>query len=373
MVTIGARVRGATAAVAAIALFAGILGSLPARGSSSPDAIMPSDGLGVVVQQILADAGFSGSAIVVKDGSVVYRGAMGMADAASGIPNWPETRFKLGSIDKQLLAGYILTMAQDGIITLDGSICQGIAGCPASLKDVTYHQVLTHTSGIPDLTDEQLGPIQSNEDALRVIGDAPRLFPPGEGWAYSTTAYSLLTATPEMLLGQGIIDLRDEHVFQPAGMQATGLAGFDGPVPDAATGYDRPGGTPVGGPVGNWSTVDDLVAWHRALLADGPVTPGMVERMETPYAQVDDDIDYGYGVELRDTLGHREVSHRGGTAGFVSWLVRFPDDDAMIALLSNAGSTDVDGLRATLVEALLSGDSTGSVGIGGVYSRGVTR
>ena len=112
------------------------------------------------------------------------------------------------------------------------------------------------------------------------------------------------------------------------------------------------------------------LAWAEE---DGPVTPGMVERMETPYAQVDDDIDYGYGVELRDTLGHREVSHRGGTAGFVSWLVRFPDDDAMIALLSNAGSTDVDGLRATLVEALLSGDSTGSVGIGGVYSRGVTR
>jgi CubicO group peptidase (beta-lactamase class C family) len=281
---------------------------------------------------------------------------MGLADAAAGIPNRPETRFKLGSVDKQMLAGYILTMAQDGIIDIDGSLCQGIEACPASLEDVTYHQILTQTSGIPDVPDERLDSIDSNESALRVIGDLPRLFPPGEGWAYSSTAFSLLTATPELLLGRGLTELRHEKVFGPAGMLDTGLAGFDGPVADAAVGYDRPGGTPVGGTVGNWSTVDDLVAWHRALLAGSPITLAMVQAMETPWAQVDETTRYGYGVELRDELGHREVQHRGGTPGFVDWLVRFPDDDAMIAILSNVDSSDADGLRARLVEALLSSD-----------------
>ncbi len=355
-IAIGARVRIATTAIAATVLCIGILGSVPASGSSSPGPATPSDGLSAVVQRILEDAGFSGAAIVVKDGSVVYRGAMGMADTEAGVPNRPETRFKLASIDKQMLGGYILTMAQDGIITLDGSLCQGIDACPASLRDVTYHEILTQTSGIPDVPDEQIAAIQSNEDALRVIGDLPRLFPPGEGWAYSSTAFSLLTATPEMLLGRGLIELRDEQVFQPAGMLSTGLAGFDGPLPGAAIGYDRPNGTPVGGTVGNWSTVDDLVAWHRALLAGSPIDPAMVQAMETPYARVDDTTQYGYGVELRDVLGHREVLHRGGSPGFVGWLVRFPADDAMIAILSNVESTDVDGLRDQLVNALWSGD-----------------
>ena len=353
---IGARVRVATAAVAAVALCAGILGAQPARGASSPGPVAPSDGLSATVQRILSDADFSGAAIVVKDGAVVYRGAMGMADVAAGIPNTPETRFKLASIHKQMLAGYILTMAQDGLITLDGSLCQGIKACPATLQDVTYQQILTQTSGIPNVPDDQLASIQSNEDALRVIGALPRLFAPGKGWAYSSTAFSLLTATPEMVTGGGLTDLMDEKVFQPAGMHETGLAGFDGPLPDAAIGYDSPGGNPVGGSVGNWSTLDDLVAWDRALRAGSPITQAMVQRMETPYARVDDTTQYGYAVELRDVLGHREVAHRGGEGGFTGWLVRFPDDDSMIAILSNVESTDVDSLRDKLVEALLTSD-----------------
>jgi CubicO group peptidase (beta-lactamase class C family) len=354
---ISARVRVAIATAAAVVVSAGILGIQPARGTASPGTDAPPDALGTTVQRILADAGFSGAAIGVKDGAVVYRGAMGMADEAAGIPNRPETRFKLGSIDKQMPAGYILTMAQDGIIDVDGSLCQGIEACPASLQDVTYHQILTQTSGVPDVPDEQIASIDSNESALRVIGDLPRLLWPGEGWAYSSTAFSLLTATPELLLGDGrLTELRHEKVFGPARMLDTGLAGFDGPVPDAAVGYDRPGGTPVGGTVGNWSTVDDLVAWHRALLAGSPITFAMVKAMETPWAQVDATTRYGYGVELRDELGHREVRHRGGTPGFVDWLVRFPDDDAMIAILSNVESSDADGLRVRLVEALLSSD-----------------
>ena len=45
-----------------------------------------------------------------------------------------------------------------------------ITACPASLEEVTYHHVLTHTSGIGEMTDEELAPIDSNETALQVIG-----------------------------------------------------------------------------------------------------------------------------------------------------------------------------------------------------------
>jgi len=321
-------------------------------GSASPSG-SPDGDLAGAVRTILEDAGFSGSVLVLREGDLIYRGAMGLADAARGLENTPETLFKIGSIDKQLLAGFVLTLAQDGLIDLQGSLCQGIDGCPESLEDVTYHQVLTHTSGIPDMTDEELASIRSNEDALRVIGDAERLFAPGEGWAYSTTAYSLLTATPEMLLERGLIESRSERVFVPADMPSTGLAGFEGPVPGAATGYDQPGGMALDQPIGNWSNVDDLWAWHRALLAAAPISEPMVELMETRHAEVEPGLWYGYGVELRDTDGHREVSHRGGTAGFVSQLVRFPDEDTLIVILSNVESTDVDALKAALVAAVL--------------------
>jgi CubicO group peptidase (beta-lactamase class C family) len=306
--------------------------------------------IGRAIETILKTSDFSGAALVVRQGEVLYRGGLGLADVETGRPNTPETRFKLGSVHKQLSAALILMLARDGLIDLNGSLCQGIPECPDSLADVTYHHVLTHSSGIGELTDEEGMQIHSNEDALRIIGDKERLFEPGQDWSYSNTAYSLFTATPELLLGRPLIELEQE-LYEAAGMKSTGLEGFEGPPEGSAVGYSADG-NPSGDPVGNWSTVDDLGAWHEALLAGDPIPSDLVALMEQPHVQVDETLSYGYGVELRETLGRLEVSHRGGTAGFSSYLIRFPDDDVVIVLLSNQESTDVDALRERLIEAV---------------------
>jgi len=306
--------------------------------------------IGQDIETVLESSNFTGAALVVRKGEVLYRGGMGAADAETGRPNTPETRFKLGSVHKQLSAGLILTLARDGLVDLNGSLCQGIPECPDSLEDVTYHQVLTHSSGIGELTDEEGMQIHSNADALRIIGDKEWLFEPGQDWSYSSTAYSLFTATPEMILGKPLLELEQEF-YEAAGMSHTGLEGFDGPPAGAAVGYSA-GGNPSGGPVGNWSTVDDLWAWHRALLAGDPIPSDLVALMEMPHVQVDDAIWYGYGVDVRETYGRREISHRGGTDGFTSYLIRFPDDDVVIVLLSNQESTDVDTLRERLIDVV---------------------
>ena len=71
----------------------------------------------------------------------------------------------------------------------------------------------------------------------------------------------------------------------------------------------------------------DLLAWHRALLAGDPIPSDLVALMEKPHVQVDDTLWSGYGVEVRETYGRRETSHRGGTDGFRSYFIRFPDGD----------------------------------------------
>ena len=338
---------GCTIGGAAQSLSSAPGGSAPAARTLTPTT----PPIGDRIAQVLESRQFSGAALVVRDGAVLFRGGMGVRDALTGERNTAETRFKLASVYKQLSAALILTLARDGIIELGGSICQGIVDCPASLADVTYHHVLTHTSGIGELTDEESAQIGSNEDALRVIGDKERLFAPGEGWSYSTTAYSLFSATPEMLLDAPLVEVERDRVYAPAGMTNTGLDGLNGPPTGAAVGYDVRGGAPSGDPVGNWSTVDDLCGWHDALLEGEPLPPDLVALQEQRHVEVPDGW-YGYGVELRDTQGHREVSHRGGTAGFSSFLIRFPDQDVCIALLSNVESTDLDAIREQLIEVI---------------------
>jgi CubicO group peptidase (beta-lactamase class C family) len=136
-------------------------------------------------------------------------------------------------------------------------------------------------------------------------------------------------------------------------MPSTELAGFDGPVPDVATGYAEAGGEPVGGPVGTWTTVDDLRRWHAALADSSVLEADSIASMETPHVETDAGVAYGYGVEIRSVEGHREVAHRGGTAGFTGWLVRFPDDGIVIVLLSNVETAEVDRIRDEVVGELL--------------------
>ncbi|MDQ3128013.1 MAG: beta-lactamase family protein, partial [Chloroflexota bacterium] len=83
-----------------------------------------------------------------------------------------------------------------------------------------------------------------------------------------------------------------------------------------------------------------------------------VSLMEQRHIELEPDLWYGYGVELRDVTGRSEVVHRGGTAGFVGYLSRFPDDDVVIVLLANAESVDVDQLRNLLVLEVLSPSSS---------------
>ena len=326
----------------------------PSPSSPQPD-LSPTpiavEGIDRAIETVLETSDFTGAALVARQGEVLYRGALGFADAETGQLNTPETRFKLGSVHKQMSAALILTLARDGLIDLNGSLCQGIPECPDSLADVTYHQVLTHSSGIGELTDAEGMQIHSNADALRIIGDKKRLFEPGQDWSYSNTAYSLFTATPEMIMGKPLGELEQERLYEVVGMDNTGFDGFDGPPAGSAIGYSADG-SPSGDPVGNWSTVDDLWAWHRALLAGDPIPSDLIALMEKSHVQVDDTLGYGYGVEVRETYGRREISHRGGTEGFSTYLIRFPDDDVVIILLSNRETTDVDALRERLIDVV---------------------
>jgi CubicO group peptidase (beta-lactamase class C family) len=64
---------------------------------------------------------FNGTALVAEDGKVVYKGAFGMANMEWGIPNAPDTKFRLGSITKQFTATLILQLVEQGRLNSMGS------------------------------------------------------------------------------------------------------------------------------------------------------------------------------------------------------------------------------------------------------------
>ena len=76
----------------------------------------------------------------------------GFADAASGQPVRPETRFEIGSISKSFAAAVVMQEVEEGRLDLHVSINEILPWLelPEPFGPITLHHLLTHTSGLAD-------------------------------------------------------------------------------------------------------------------------------------------------------------------------------------------------------------------------------
>lgn len=166
------------------------------------------------IQEVLALAHkygqFNGSALVAENGKVIYKGAFGMANMEWGIPNTPDTRFRLGSITKQFTSMLVLQLVEQGKIKLDGKLSDYL---PDYRKDVgekvTIHHLLTHTSGIPSYTSAPgfFENVSRNPykvgDFVKKYASGDLEFEPGAKFSYNNSGYSSSApssnASPESL------------------------------------------------------------------------------------------------------------------------------------------------------------------------------
>lgn len=87
----------------------------------------------------------------------------------------------------------------------------------------------------------------------------------------------------------------------------------------------------------------DLLLWNAFLDRSSalPGGPALVAALQTP-GQLNSGapLDYGLGLEMTRDHGRRLVSHSGSTAGYKTWLGRYPDEGVSIALMCNNGGVD---------------------------------
>jgi CubicO group peptidase (beta-lactamase class C family) len=99
------------------------------------------------------DQQFNGTVLVAEKGKVIFKKGYGMANMEWGIPNAPDTKFRLGSITKQFTAMAVMQLVQKGKLKPEGKITDYLPDYPqASGSKTTIHHLLTHTSGIPSYT-----------------------------------------------------------------------------------------------------------------------------------------------------------------------------------------------------------------------------
>ena len=187
---------------------------------------------------------FSGTVLVAKNDSIVYKGAFGYANRDFNIPNTLKTKFNIGSITKTFTALAIMQFVEQGKIDVDDPISKYLPDCPIPEKNkITIHQLLTHTSGLYDYANSEvifdmLYKRSINEMIPYVYGSG-LLFNPGDSVSYSSGGYILLGSVIEKVSGMTYKQYLNEKIFKPAGMKNSDLLFAEDISPNKAEGYKQ--------------------------------------------------------------------------------------------------------------------------------------
>ena len=312
-----------------------------------------------------AERGFIGAVLVAQGGRIVFEKGYGMANIELDVPNTPETKFRLGSITKQFTSTAILQLQEQGKLSVQDPACRYIENCPDAWKTVTIHQLLTHTSGIPSYTAlpgfslpkmmrQPLTPVE----VVMLTRGQPLDFAPGTNYRYDNTGYVMLGAIIEKASGEKYADYLRTHIFDPVGMKDTGydvtrgiLKGrASGYSPAATNGFQNAEYLDMSLPQGAgalYSTVRDLYRWDRALYGDSVLSKASKEA-----AWKVERNNYGYGWRVAPVQRHTQIGHNGGINGFSTFIGRFPDDDAVVIVLSNNEAANANGIGVALAGVL---------------------
>lgn len=290
--------------------------------------------------------GFSGSVLIARDGKPIFSKGYGLANHEWGIPNSPQTVFRLGSITKQFTAAAIMLLQERGKLNVGDAACKYVTECPAAWEQITIRHLLTHTSGIPNYTSfpdfakKAILPV-SIAELLADYRAKPLDFAVGEKYSYSNSGYHLLGLIVEKASGKSYTDFLQENIFTPLGLKQTGYDSHENIIKGRADGYSRTGdGNFVNAAYMDmlipyaagalYSTTEDLLRWEQALYTEKLLTRKSLDEMFTPFKS-----NYAYGWSVSKRGNRNSISHGGGIYGFATHIARFPDDRVTVVVLSN--------------------------------------
>ena len=335
------------------------------------------------LERLRAKYGIPGisAAVLFADGSI-WRGSAGLADVEAGRPVTSDTAFSVASISKTFTAALILTLAEDGRLSLDSTARTYLPGLPID-RAITVRQLLDHTSGLRDFYyHPRIDKALLSKPA--VVWDAARSLSyvgkphaqPGVSWHYSNTNYLVLGMLAEAVGRAPVADQLRDRFFTPLGLIHTYYQAVAQPRGPVARGYRFTGSNPTlpaidlsdgsqvvpftsvvtaSGAAGSIATnADDLAHWAQALYGGNAIDRASRDTMVADIvwtARYRPAVSYGLGVQVIRVDGHLTLGHSGrflGSSAAVRWL---PDERIAIAVLTNQSRTDPNVVLAALLKS----------------------
>jgi D-alanyl-D-alanine carboxypeptidase len=323
--------------------------------------------------------------------------ASGVDDRNPDSPMPTDGRFFIASITKTFTGALVLLLADDGVLSLDDPVEHWLPGVVPAGDQITLRMLLSHTSGLADLVNDDPGTALSlfladltrtfsPREAVDYSTALPPVGPPGSQYHYANANYQILG---EVVAAAGHAPLAEQirtRLTEPLGLRQTSLddgqlvpgelhswftldeargdpnAGtFDPAVPRDLDLQDFPRTALIsfaGGAGGMRSTVSDLLAWADALYGGRVLSTASTELLTgVPGGTALRGARYGLGVIGFEPEGGEAtgapafVGHDGDTIGNRSLLVR-TSSGVDIAIHTNVEEVTLKDL-VTLVDRLV--------------------
>ncbi|RNL88453.1 class A beta-lactamase-related serine hydrolase [Sinomicrobium pectinilyticum] len=301
--------------------------------------------------------GFYGSVYIQKEGAVLLERGFGIQNQNPDILNKPYTIFDIGSLTKQFTASAILKLEMDGFLHVENTLMDYFPEVPDDKKDITIHQLLTHTAGFREGIGDDYDIIGA-DDFIDLAFASPLINNPGTIYAYSNVGYSILGIIIEKVSHTTYENYLRAQLWIPAGMKETGYILPDFKNDRMAIGFmvNKPVGFPNApglwaddGPGwhlrangGILSSVSDMQKWDKALNGETVLNFEAKEKLFFPYVAEDPEESsfYGYGWTVSEAPTKNPVYwHDGGNDVFYAIMFRIPEDKLTMVLMSNRASS----------------------------------
>lgn len=356
-----------SAAIGLIAIMGGLAYSADAQATQVAEADNRAAAIDQLVQGEMASRRIPGLQLaIVRNGEIVFTGAYGQSDLETAKPVTDRTVFGVNSISKAFTGVAAMQLVEAGKLDLDASVTQYLEGLPASWEAITVRQVLTHTSGLPEIIDDNTRLIDgaSPDVAWTKVQELPLRYAPGTQYAYNQTGYALMGKIIEKISGKPFVDFVRDGQFNAAGMEQARFGNTADTVPELASLYTyltlklegmRTVGverseTPMARhetwpaymhpTAGVQATARDLAAWVIALQDRKLVSEKGLEQLWAPQQLPDGSYrgfnrtinGYGLGWPSIRRAEHPAITPTGGDRAAI---FIYPEDDLTVIVLTN--------------------------------------
>jgi CubicO group peptidase (beta-lactamase class C family) len=298
-----------------------------------------------------------GAAVAVVSGdNLIFAKGYGVSNVETGTPVTPDMLFRIGSLTKMITAAVLVSLAEEGKLSLFEPIGKYVEGLSPKLASVTAHQLLSHTSGLKD-DFSHYGPHDESAliSAIRCYPDSYFLASPGQVFSYSGLGYAVAGVVIEAVAGKPYSHYVVERILEPLGMNRStfhptlamtypfsqGHIVEASQPPSVVRPYDD---TSARWPSGFlFSSVNELARFAIAFMNGGclegkqVLSPAVIAMLSTPQSGAIEcnSAKYGYGLSIRDERGVHIVEHGGGRRGFCSHLLMVPEHRFAVIVLAN--------------------------------------